>query len=194
MKQIKPRILVIDDEVDWAKSVKGLLQNQYDVDIIESGNEGIKRVRQVTYDLLLIDYQLLEEKKGTDIMVEIKQFNRFLPIILVSGKIDERKPIIEAIQKGVTNYLEKDPQLPRNLPVIIDNALRERDVIVQALEKWFVSLENPDQILVRTISGKEYSAKQILEEIRKDSDIGRKTREDIIRVALRLIEKGGTKI
>lgn len=195
MSATKPKILIIDDEHDWAHSTKMLLQDKYDVDFVESGEEGIDKVRQMGYDVLLIDWQLMGEKTGTDVMVEIKQFNKVLPVILISGKIEERKPVIEAIQNGVTNYLEKiDPQISEKLPMAIEKALEGRDRVILAFEKWSSVIGDPNRVLVRTISGKEYSAKQILEEIKKDSEFGRRIREGIVKVTLELIQRGEIKV
>jgi len=186
----KSKILIIDDERDWADSAKMLLQDKYDVEVVEHGEEGIEKIHQNYYDLLLIDWQLMGDKTGTDVMVEIKKFNKVIPIILVSGKIDERKPLIEAIQKGATDYVEKDTELPEKLPHAIENALDKRDVVIRGFEKWLNRFEDPNQVVLRTLSGKEYSAKQILIEIKKDSEIGRRIREDIVKVVLELIQKG----
>jgi len=195
MAATKPKILIIDDEHDWAHSTKMLLQDKYDVDFVESGEKGIDKVRQMGYDVLLIDWQLMGEKTGTDVMVEIKQFNKVLPVILISGKIEERKPVIEAIQNGVTNYLEKiDPQISEKLPAAIEKALEGRDRVILAFEKWSRVIGDPNRVLVRTLSGKEYSAKQILEEIKKDSEFGRGIREGIVKVTLELIRRGEIKV
>jgi len=190
MSQSKPKILVIDDERDWADSVQMLLQDRYHIDIVETGEEGLRKVKEIDYDMVLMDWQLMGAKSGTDVMVEIKEFNKIIPVILVSGKIDERKPIIEAIHKGIADYVEKDPDLPVELPNAIERQLEHRDRIVTALDRWFRELENPDQVLIRTLSGKEYTGRQIIDEIKKDSPIGRELREGIIRTTLDLILRG----
>jgi len=191
MIERKPKVLIIDDEVDWAHSTKMLLQDKYNIDFVETGNEGVQKVKTTDYDVIVIDWQLMEEKTGTDVMVEIKGFNKIIPVIIVSGKIEERKPVIEAIQKGATNYVEKlDPDLSSKLDKTIQEAFENRDRVVVALERWIEEIEDPDRVLIRTVSGEEYTAKQILDEVKKDSEIGRIIREGIVKIIVDLIEKG----
>jgi DNA-binding NtrC family response regulator len=191
MIERKPKVLIIDDEVDWAHSTKMLLQDKYKIDFVETGNEGVQKLKTTDYDVIVIDWQLMEEKTGTDVMVEIKGFNKIIPVIIVSGKIEERKPVIEAIQKGATNYVEKlDPDLSSKLDKTIQEAFENRDRVVVALERWIDEIEDPDRVLIRTVSGEEYTAKQILAEVKKDSEIGRIIREGIVKIIVDLIEKG----
>lgn len=191
MIERKPKVLIIDDEVDWAHSTKMLLQDKYNIDFVETGNKGVQKVKTTDYDVIVIDWQLMEEKTGTDVMVEIKGFNKIIPVIIVSGKIEERKPVIEAIQKGATNYVEKlDPDLSSKLDKTIQEAFENRDRVVVALERWIEEIEDPDRVLIRTVSGEEYTAKQILDEVKKDSEIGHIIREGIVKIIVDLIEKG----
>jgi DNA-binding NtrC family response regulator len=194
MLKKKPRILIVDDERDWAASVKGMLEENYTVDAVETGEEGVSKIRQEPYDLIIMDYQLVEDKSGTDFMTDIKQFNKIIPVILVSGKIDERKPVVEAIQKGVTNYLEKQVELPQKLPRAIKEALDGRDLVVMAMEEWVEKIEDPNQILISNFHGEQFSAKQIMEEIKKDSQNGRRLRQEIVKLVIQLIAKGVIKV
>ena len=189
MSEDKPRILIVDDESRWSDAVTMLLQDRYDIEAVETAEEGIKKVQENHYDLLLIDWRLIG-KTGTELTTEIKKFNQFIPVILVSGKIDERRPIIEAIHKGISDYVEKDAKLSRELPAAIERQLRARDKIILAFEKWLKEFKDPDKVLIRSVQGKEYSAREILEEIKKDSKLGRSIWEEIIKIVLDLAERG----
>jgi AraC-like DNA-binding protein len=65
---MKPKILVVEDEMIIAYDIKGILENDYDVIInVKSVDEAILKIEEEQPNLVLLDINLRTEKDGTSI-------------------------------------------------------------------------------------------------------------------------------
>jgi DNA-binding response OmpR family regulator len=100
------RILYVEDNPDTANAVKIILGNVgFDVDLALTGDEGLKKIAQSHYDLILLDI-MLPDMSGWDIygMIKskVKSKYAFLSAIPVSS---ER--MLQLQKEGVTEYIVK---------------------------------------------------------------------------------------
>jgi DNA-binding response OmpR family regulator len=103
---VKRKILYIEDNQDTANAVKIILGNVgFDVDLALTGDEGLKKIAQSQYDLILLDI-MLPDMSGWDIygMIKskVKSKYAFLSAIPVSS---ER--MLQLQKEGVTEYIVK---------------------------------------------------------------------------------------
>jgi len=103
---VKRKILYIEDNQDTANAVKIILGNVgFDVDLALTGDEGLKKIAQSHYDLILLDI-MLPDMSGWDIygMIKskVKSKYAFLSAIPVSS---ER--MLQLQKEGVTEYIVK---------------------------------------------------------------------------------------
>jgi DNA-binding response OmpR family regulator len=103
---VKRKILYIEDNQDTANAVKIILGNVgFDVDLALTGDEGLKKIAQSHYDLILLDI-MLPDMSGWDIygMIKskVKSKYAFLSAIPVSS---ER--MMQLQKEGVTEYIVK---------------------------------------------------------------------------------------
>jgi DNA-binding response OmpR family regulator len=103
---VKRKILYIEDNQDTANAVKIILGNVgFDVDLALTGDEGLKKIAQSQYDLILLDI-MLPDMSGWDIygMIKskVKSKYAFLSAIPVSS---ER--MMQLQKEGVTEYIVK---------------------------------------------------------------------------------------
>ena len=83
----KKRILVVDDEPDFASIVQGNLEKEgFDVEVAYDGVEGLEKVRQNPPDAIVLDV-MMPEKDGYELCAEIKQDPETanIPIILLTA-------------------------------------------------------------------------------------------------------------
>jgi DNA-binding response OmpR family regulator len=109
MKTIK--ILIIDDEIDVAKSTKELLEMAgYTVDYSLDPKKGLKIIKN--YDLLLLDI-MMPIMSGRDVLAEMKRLKIKTPVIVVSAvempvevekEISKKYPGVEFIVKTSMHY------------------------------------------------------------------------------------------
>ncbi len=100
------RVLIIDDEDVICKACKMVLNEQeFICDHCLSGKEGIQRVMEQDYDLLLLDMKL-KEMDGMDILKQVKQKKPDLYVIVITGYSTVANTV-KAMKLGANDYLSK---------------------------------------------------------------------------------------
>mgnify|MGYP006286792853 CR=1 FL=1 len=83
----KKRILVVDDEPDFAAIVQGNLEKEgFLVDVAYNGVEGMEKVQATPPDAIVLDV-MMPEKDGYEMCREIKEDDRFkdIPVVLLTA-------------------------------------------------------------------------------------------------------------
>ena len=83
----KKRILVVDDEPDFASIVQGNLEKEgFEVDVAYNGVEGIEKVKANAPDAIVLDV-MMPEKDGYEVCKELKADEKYadIPIILLTA-------------------------------------------------------------------------------------------------------------
>ncbi len=99
-------ILIIDDEMAIRESLQTLLElEDYQVDTAETGEEGLNRISEQPYDLVLLDFAL-PDKNGIEVLREIRDRDASLSVILITayGTVENA---VAAMQSGATNFIQK---------------------------------------------------------------------------------------
>lgn len=79
----KKRILVVDDEPDFALLVQGNLQKEgFEVDVAYNGVEGMEKVKLNPPDAIVLDV-MMPEKDGYEVCAELKKDDRFSDIAIL---------------------------------------------------------------------------------------------------------------
>ena len=79
----KKRILIVEDEPDYASIVQGYLEKEgYDVDIAYNGVEGLEKVATSPPDAVLLDV-MMPEKDGYKLCRELKRDPRYAGIVVI---------------------------------------------------------------------------------------------------------------
>ncbi len=100
------RILVIDDEARLARSLAALLRGAgYQVSAATSGPEGLERLRQDFFDLVISDLRM-DGVDGFDIMHHLAEHSRATPLIVITGHASMASAI-EALHQRVADYITK---------------------------------------------------------------------------------------
>ncbi len=103
------RILWIDDEIRDLKSVVELLESEgFVVDQADSGFEGIEKVKENTYDFVLLDYKM-PQMDGIETLKIISSIKPNIPIIMLT-MITDREIIEKAVGNDVYDYILKPVQ------------------------------------------------------------------------------------
>ena len=91
MCKTKQKILVIDDDADFLKSVTALLETEgYSVSSARSGKQGLPKIASVQPDLIILDIMMEHVTTGYEINQAVKFGNEFasvknIPILMVSS-------------------------------------------------------------------------------------------------------------
>ncbi|MCK4716986.1 MAG: response regulator, partial [Candidatus Marinimicrobia bacterium] len=102
----KGKILWVDDEIDLLKAhILFLKSHGFDVTPVLNGNDAVKLVSEMNYDLVLLD-EMMAGKDGLMTLAEIKDIKPGLPVIMITK--NEAESLMEkAIGQKITDYLTK---------------------------------------------------------------------------------------
>ena len=100
------RILVIEDEAALADALAEILkQNNYTVDVVYRGPEGLDYASSGIYDMILLDI-MLPGMDGLTILKTLRQKQITTPVILLTAKSDITD-VIAGLDAGSDDYLAK---------------------------------------------------------------------------------------
>ena len=100
------RILIIDDEAAIRESLETLLSLEgYTVDSAENGEQGLERIGEQPFDLVLLDLAL-PGRTGIEILGSIRERQTSLPVIMITafGTVGN---VVDAIRGGAQNFVQK---------------------------------------------------------------------------------------
>src|SRR5246500_5730427 len=103
---ISGTVLIIDDEAGIRESLQTLLELEgYDVETAATGQQGLNRLGQRTFDLILLDLAL-PDRNGLDILAELRDRDPDLGVIMITayGTVENA---VKAMQSGATNFIQK---------------------------------------------------------------------------------------
>jgi DNA-binding NtrC family response regulator len=99
-------VLIIDDEAAIRESLQTLLEIEgYEVETAIDGGEGLARLAERPFDLVLLDFAL-PERNGIEILQEIRERDSELAVIMITayGTVENA---VNAMQAGATNFIQK---------------------------------------------------------------------------------------
>jgi DNA-binding response OmpR family regulator len=108
------RILVIEDERKLAGAIaEGLEGNGYEVALADSGENGIRQLRNAAFDLVLLDV-MLPRQGGLETLREIRRSGYRTPVLILTsrGSVDDR---VRGLDAGADDYLVKPFAFPELL-------------------------------------------------------------------------------
>ena len=108
MNQTKPRILVVDDELDLVAVLRmGLEIQGFEVIEAMDGEEGLRRARQDRPDLMVLDL-MLPKMDGYKVCRALKYDERYrsLPIIILSARSGDQDRKL-ALDMGADLFMTK---------------------------------------------------------------------------------------
>lgn len=99
------KILIIEDDLTVAKSLKMGLSHDYAVDITSTGKKGIYKAFTNEYDFIILDL-MLPDTTGLEVCIELRREKLSIPILILSGKkLIESKVVL--LNAGADDYMIK---------------------------------------------------------------------------------------
>jgi len=99
-------VLIVDDEAAIRESLQTLLELEgYEVDTATDGAEGLSRLAERPYDLVLLDFAM-PDRNGMEILQDIRERDADLAVIMITayGTVENA---VNAMQAGATNFIQK---------------------------------------------------------------------------------------
>ncbi|CAM2792388.1 response regulator transcription factor [Acinetobacter celticus] len=100
------KILIIEDDFMIAESTQTLLKYQgFDVDWVNNGIDGLKKIQHEEVDVVLLDLGL-PMMDGMQVLKQIRQNHPNLPVLIISAR-DQLQQRVEGLNQGADDYLVK---------------------------------------------------------------------------------------
>jgi DNA-binding response OmpR family regulator len=121
------KIAIIDDDKMFSVTLKEILE-EYHVDTYSSSTEGIKAIKNNSFDILILDY-FIDNLNGDDIVKKIRTFNKNLYIIILTGFSKDIPPLKALEEMSIQDYCVKRPQNYDDIIIRIKSAIKSIDHI-----------------------------------------------------------------
>ncbi len=145
------KLLIIDDERSIRSTLREILEYEnYEVDDIDNGIDGLELIKKNHYDLVLCDIKM-NKMDGLEVLENALKQKPDLPFVMISGH-GTVETAIEASKKGAFDFISKPPDLNRLL-ITVRNALdrgtlvSETKVLKRRVNKTHEILGNSDSIV-----------------------------------------------
>ena len=134
---MKRKILWVDDEIDQLKAhIIFLEEHDYGVEIASNGDDAIDRVKNDNFDLVLLD-EMMPGRDGLSTLVELKEIDPNLPVVMVT-KSEEEQLMEQALGQKINDYLTK-PVNPSQLLMAVKRILDKKRILGDQLTRQFVT-------------------------------------------------------
>jgi len=123
------KILIIDDERAIRSTLREILEYEdYQVEDVDNGQDGLDMITKNDYDLVLCDIKM-NRMDGMEVLTEGLLIKPDLPFIMISGH-GTVETAVEASRKGAFDFISKPPDLNRLL-ITVRNALDRGSLVVE---------------------------------------------------------------
>ncbi|CAI8301775.1 MAG: Transcriptional regulatory protein ZraR [Flavobacterium sp. SCGC AAA160-P02] len=125
------KILVIEDEAAIRRVLIKIISEEsdaYEVEEAENGLDGIEKIINSDYDLVLCDIKM-PKMDGIEVLQKAKKTKPEIPFIMISGHGD-LDTAVNSMRLGAFDYISKPPDLNRLLNTV-RNALDRKVLVVE---------------------------------------------------------------
>jgi DNA-binding NtrC family response regulator len=161
--EIKPNILIVDDEPGARESLEVILEDDYRLLSVGSGQEALTVIRAAPVDLVLLDVNM-PDMDGLEALRRIKELDDQIDVIMVSALNLARKAA-DAIKLGAYDYITK-PYEPEEILANVGRVIRHQRL---CKELDYLRREVKQFSAINGIVGECKAMKDIFELIRKVS-------------------------
>ena len=120
------RILLVDDNLDHVQLAMRALRQagaSWRVDAVRLGREGLDRLKDEAFDLVLLDYRL-PDMSGLDVLREVRK--AATPDVILMTSQGSEEVAIQALREGAVAYVVKSHDFGKRLAYEVQEWLAAR--------------------------------------------------------------------
>lgn len=117
--------MIVDDEEGARDSLELILEEQYEVESLEDGLSALKRIKETSFDLVLLDITM-PNLNGLETLKEIKAHDDSIDVIMVSAR-DRAREATASMRHGAYDYITK-PFEPDEILATVARVARKRSL------------------------------------------------------------------
>ena len=117
----KPKLLVIEDDVENQRLIVTYLKRKFEINVCDSEDTFHEQLSKNSFDVFLVDISLKGPKDGLQLVQELRQSEKYsdAPIICISAHVFPRDKQ-NAFDAGVDEFLSRPIRNEDMLTAIID--------------------------------------------------------------------------
>lgn len=159
----QPSILVIEDEANLHHNLGVLLEGEgYHVLSAEDGAEGIRKLQEELFDLVITDV-VMSNVDGFQVMEYLKDYAPDVVVVAITAYVSAESAI-EALRRGADDYLAKPFDIDLML-IVVKRAL-EKARMQKAFRHYMGELERQVEECSRNLVEANFNLEQSLNELR----------------------------
>lgn len=107
MNKIKNKILIIDDSQIQAKALEDILEDEYDVTISQTAQDGLDNAKTGMFSLILLDV-IMPDLDGFNVLTKLQEtvLTKYIPIIMITSLSDAHHEE-KGLTMGAVDYIAK---------------------------------------------------------------------------------------
>ncbi len=116
------KLLLVEDDIAFARMLNGFLKKLgHTIEVMHTVKDGIRCIKQNSYDLLLLDYRL-PDGDGISLLSAAREIQPGISALIMTSFSDVRTAV-KAVRSGAFDYITK-PVNPDELVLVLNKALR----------------------------------------------------------------------
>jgi two-component system NtrC family sensor kinase len=126
--QVPYKILLVEDNSDHSQIAKKFIEedSHFDVKVVKTAEECRRTINREKINLILLDFNL-PDQNGLTVLRQLREENRKIPVILITGKGDE-EIAVQAMKLGAYDYITKSANVYKTLLQTIQRALEQHQL------------------------------------------------------------------
>ncbi len=142
MVEAQKHLLIVDDQINLLTTLKFVFEDSgFNVTMVSSGQEAIEKVKEIVFDLALLDINM-PEMDGLQTFMEIKKCSPTTSVIMMTGN-KENIQVRKCIEEGAVTVVYK-PFAVNKLIELMGNVLNRPIVLV-------VDDKRDDRVMLRNV-------------------------------------------
>jgi DNA-binding response OmpR family regulator len=182
---VPKRVLIADDEQDLCKSWAEILESEgWEVDVCFDGEAVGKELEDVDPSVVVLDLRM-PKRDGLVVLGDLRSSRPWTNVVIITGH-GEEQDAIRCLNEGAFAYLKKVVSRED----LVETCERARQAVPETLlgfHKWYNALPDPDRVVYQTASSGSVTGRQLMEEIKRQSAIGREFLELVASTAAELV-------
>ena len=159
----QPSILLIEDEANLRHNLGVLLEGEgYRVVSAEDGAEGIRKLQEEPFDLVITDV-VMPEVDGFQVMEYLKDYAPDVAVVAITAYVSTESAI-EALRRGAYDYLAKPFDVDL-MQIVVKRAL-EKARMQKAFRQYMGELERQVEERTRNLAEANINLERSMEELR----------------------------
>jgi formate/nitrite transporter len=166
------KILVIDDEKVVGDSLRKTLHEEgYEIDTANNGQEGLRKARRESFDLIIVDLKM-PDIDGLDVIKKIKEEQPDVMMVMITGysTVDSAT---EALKTGAFDYLPK-PFTPDEISGVVQKALIAKERLIKEKQEQ-EALRSLRHVQITTSGFEAKAPAEVAESVAQKVGVGKTT-------------------